>query len=155
MIGVEVSPLMAIKILKTREVAASIDQTWDAISNLRNERRYWPVIKDIKIRRRTLNTIEREATIMSGPLGSVKSVQTILMDPKKSLTLTMTQGPLIGTRKILLNSLDANRTQVDIKWEFDLESIPRFAESFVKDRITQVTKNALQQMALEAERHSR
>ncbi len=146
---------MAIKILKTREVAASIDQTWDAISDLRNERRYWPVIKDIKIHKRTVNTIEREATIMSGPLGNVKSVQTILMDPKKSLTLKMTQGPLIGTRQIILNSLDANRTQVDIAWEFDLESIPRFAESFVKDRITQVTEDALQQMALEAERHSR
>ena len=92
---------------------------------------------------------------MPGPLGNVKSAQSILMDPKKSLTLTMTQGPLIGTRKIILNSLDANRTQVDITWEFDLESIPKFAESFVKDRITQVTEDALQQMALEAERHSR
>ncbi len=146
---------MVIKILKTRQVAASIDQTWGAISNLRNERRYWPVIKDTKVHRRTVNTIEREATIMRGPLGDVKSVQTILMDPKKSLTLKMTRGPLIGTRKIILDSLGTNRTRVDITWEFDLESIPRFAESFVKDRITQVTEDALQQMALDAERHSR
>ncbi len=146
---------MVTEILKTREVAASIDQTWDAISDLRNERRYWPVIKDIKIHRRSVNTIEREATIMSGPLGNVKSVQTILMDPKKSLTLKMTQGPLVGTRKIILTSLDANRTRVDITWEFDLVNIPRFAESFVKDRITEVTENALQQMALGAERQSR
>ena len=140
-----------IKVSKTREFAASIDRIWNMISNLRNEKRYWPLIKDSKILKRTANTIEREATILRGPLGDVKSVQTLSMVPKKSITLRMIQGPLIGTRKIIIGSLGSNRTRVEIIWEFELQGIPRFAESFVKDRISRVTEDALSQMAKETE----
>ncbi|HZY47573.1 MAG TPA: SRPBCC family protein [Candidatus Bathyarchaeia archaeon] len=136
-----------IKIAKTSDVTASIEQVWNTISNLENEKRYWPVIKNIKILSRNGNTIEREATIMRGPLGSVKSLQTLSLESNQSIILKMTKGGLIGTRKISLSSLDNNRTRIDVVWDFDLVGIPIFAESFVKNRISEITADALRRIA--------
>ena len=139
------------KIVKSREVASSVDRVWDAISNLDNERKHWSIIKDIRILRRDGNTIEREATIMRGPIGNVKSLQTLILEPKKSTVLTITKGPLIGTRKILLNSLGKKMTRIDVLWEFELEGIPEFAHSFVKNNVSRVTKDALTAIAEDVE----
>jgi carbon monoxide dehydrogenase subunit G len=141
-----------IKIAKSREISSSIDQVWDTISNLDNEGKHWSVIKNVKVLRRDENTIEREATIMRGPMGNVRSLQTLILDPKKSITLRMTEGVLIGTRTMVLNPSDKNRTRIDVTWEFELVRIPGFARSFVKNRISEVTEGALTQLAEEAER---
>ena len=136
-----------IRISKSREVASSVDRVWDVISNLDKERKYWSVIKDIRILRRDGNTIEREATIMRGPMGDVKSLQTLNLNPRTSTILRMTKGPLIGTRKIVLKSLGEKKTRIDVSWEFELEGIPEFAHSFVKNNISSVTESALTQIA--------
>ena len=139
------------KIVKSREVASSLDQVWDAISNLDNERKHWSIIKDIRILRRDGDTIEREATIMRGPMGNVESLQTLILMPKASTILRMTKGPLVGTRKILLNSLGKKLTRIDVIWEFELEGIPEFAHSFVKNNVSRVTENALTAIAGDVE----
>ena len=139
------------KIAKSREVAASVDQVWDAISNLDNEKKHWPIIKDIRVLRRDGDTIERETTIMRGPFGNVKSLQTLILNPRVGTVLRMTKGPLIGTRKIILNSLRKKTTRIDITWEFGLEEIPEFAHSFVKNNISRVTENALTAIAGDVE----
>jgi carbon monoxide dehydrogenase subunit G len=141
-----------INIAKSREVAASIGGVWDTISNLENEKRHWPIIKNIKVLRRDGNIIEREATIMRGPMGKVKSSQTLILDPKRSIVLKMTKGPLIGTRKMVLSVSGEDETRVDVTWEFELEGIPEFAQSFVKNSISEVTESALFQIAKEAKR---
>ncbi len=141
-----------IKIVKSREIASSIDRVWGTISNLENEQEHWPVIKNIRVLRRDGNTIEREATIMRGPIGDVKSSQTLILDPKRSIMLKMTKGPMIGTRKIVLTPSREDGTRVDVTWEFELQGIPEFAQSFVKNNISEVTESALIQIAKEAER---
>jgi carbon monoxide dehydrogenase subunit G len=141
-----------IKIVKSREVSSSIDRIWDTISNLDNEKKHWSVIKDVRVLSRDGNTIEREATIMRGPMGNAKSLQTLILDPKKSIVLKMTKGALIGTRTMALNPSDKPWTRIDVTWEFELVGIPRFARSFVKNRISGITEGALAQIAEEAER---
>ena len=140
------------KIAMSREVSSPVDRVWDAISNLDYEKKHWSVIKDIRILRRVGNTIEREATIMRGPMGNVKSLQTLILEPRASTILRMTSGPLIGTRKILLKSLGKKMTRIDVIWEFELEGVPEFAHSFVKNNISRVTKNALTAIAEDVER---
>ena len=143
-----------ITISKSREVASSVDRVWDTISNLDNEKKYWSVIKDIRILRRDGNTIEREATIMRGPMGDVKSLQTLILNPRASTILKMTKGPLTGTRKTVLNSTGKKKTRIDVIWEFELQGIPEFAHSFVKNNIARVTESALTQIAEDAGRSS-
>ena len=140
-----------IRIAKTREIVSPIERVWETVSNLQNEKRQWPVIRDIRVKSRNGNRIEREATIMRGPLKSVKSIQSLVLEPKRSVTLTMTKGPLIGTRKIILKALDDDKTRIDVTWEFELEGIPTFAESFVKNNISELTENALAEITKEAQ----
>ena len=134
----------------TREVSTTNDQAWDIVSDFENEKRYWPVIQDVKILRRDGSTIEREATIMRGPMGNTKSVQTLVLDPKRSTTLRMTKGILIGTRRIVLSPSNEGKTRIEITWEFELNGIPEFAQSFVKNNISTMTENALRQIVQDA-----
>ena len=135
----------------TREVSTTNDGAWEVVSDTEKEKRYWPVIQDMKILSRDGNTIEREATIMRGPMGNTKSIQTLVLDPKKSTTLKMTQGLLIGSRKIFLSPSNGGKTRIEIRWELEPNGIPEFAHSFVKNNISAMTENALSHIAQDAE----
>lgn len=91
---------------------------------------------------------------MRGPMGDVKSLQTLILNPRKSTILRMTKGPLMGTRKIVLDSSSKKKTRINITWEFDPEGIPEFAHSFVKNNISRVTESALTQIAEDVKRLS-
>ena len=140
-----------IKIANSRETSASVDRVWDVISDLDNEKNYWTAIENVRVLCTDGNKIEREATIMRGPMGNVKSLQTLVLDPKKAITLNMTKGPLIGTRTVVLNPSGENGTSIDVTWEFELVGIPGFASSFVKDNISSITESALDRIVEDAE----
>ena len=65
-------------------------------------------------------------------------------------TLTMTKGPMLGTRKIVLKKVGRNETVIDVDWKFDMKGVPEFALGFVKDNISGATEKALAQIADEA-----
>ncbi len=141
-----------IKINKNREVSAPVDLVWDVISNMDNEQKYWPTLKDIKVLNRNGNTIEREATIMRGPFGNAKSLQTVIIDPKeKSITVNMTKGPMLGTRKTTLDFLSEDKTKIAVAWEFEMKGVPAFALGNVEDTISNTTEKALAKIAEDAE----
>jgi len=140
-----------IRIAKAKIIEASLDQVWDIISDQNNENGHWTAIKNIRILRENGNTIEREEIVMRGLIGDVKSIQTLLLDPKKTISLKLTGGPMIGTRKITLTPQSKDRTKVDVVWELELKGIPEFAETFVKNRILELTENALARIARDAE----
>lgn len=140
-----------ITLSKSREVSATIDEVWNMISNVDNEQRYWPQLKNVKILNRKGNRIEREATVTRGPIGDAKSLQTLILNPKKSTILTMTKGPMLGTRKVALEVSNEHGVKVDVIWEFELRGVPEFAQGFVKDSISEATDKALTMITEEAE----
>lgn len=146
----EESDVVLITITKEREVPAHVDLVWDVISNT-DEQTYWRAIKNIRVLSRKGDTIEREATVSRGPLGDAKSLQTIVLDQKKkSITLNMTKGPMLGTRKITLVHVEKEKTRIEVGWEFEMKGVPSFAEGFVKQNISDVTEEALDRIAQEA-----
>jgi carbon monoxide dehydrogenase subunit G len=146
-----------IEISKTQEVSAPIDDVWKIVGDLENEQRHWDALRSVKIlEKKDQNTVEREATIRRGPMGEAKSYQTLSLDPaKKSSTLTMTKGPMLGTRKIALSSPDGRTTKIEASWQFELKGIPGFAQGFVKDNISEVTEKALSGIAKEAQQSAK
>jgi ribosome-associated toxin RatA of RatAB toxin-antitoxin module len=141
-----------IKINKNREISAPVDLVWDVISNMDNEQKYWTNLKDIKVLNRKGNTIEREATITRGKFGDVKSLQTVIIDPKeKSITVNMTKGQMHGTRKTTLDFLSEDKTKIEVAWEFEMEGVPEFALGNVEDAISKTTEKALAKIAEDAE----
>jgi carbon monoxide dehydrogenase subunit G len=142
-----------IEIHKSEEVAAPVEKVWRVVGDLENEQKYWPVLRNVKIlQKKDEFTLDREATIQRGPLGEAKSFQTLSIDPaQKVSTLTMTKGPLLGSRKITLSSIDdGKKTRLDASWQFEIKGIPGFAQGFVKDNISEVTEKALATIAEEA-----
>lgn len=137
-----------IEIDKSSEVNASIGSVWKLVGDLDNEHKNWPILKDVRVIKKQENSLEREVKIPRGPLGDAKSLQTLVVDPVKKLTtLTMTKGPMLGSRKILLDELGENKTKIKVYWSFEMKGVPGFALGFVKDNISDATEKALQLLA--------
>jgi hypothetical protein len=106
-----------IEIEKSREIISSVDSVWEILSDTDKDEEYWGAIRDIKVLKKDGNIIEREATV--GPRAfAQKSRQTIVLDPKKSIGLTMTGEGMGGERKITLVPKGENSTRVDVSWRW-------------------------------------
>jgi hypothetical protein len=137
-----------LEIDKSLEVKSSVESVWKQVGDVGNEHKNWHILKDVKVLKKTENSVEREVKIPRGPMGDVKSLQTLTIDPtKKVTTLTMTKGPMLGTRKISLTKLGDNETKIAVDWNFEMKGVPGFALGFVKDNISDATEKALEQIA--------
>lgn len=142
-----------VSISKIREIYATLDTVWDIISDIDNDQKYWTNIRDIKILTNDGRTIEREVT--AGPVGfSQKSRQTIVLDPKKSIKLTMISDQMTGERTITLVPVERNVTRVDVLWNIEVKNAPGFVQGIMKNQISSATEMALAKIAEEAEHQS-
>jgi hypothetical protein len=136
---------------KSCEILSSVDRVWELISDTDKDEEHWGAIKDINVTKREGNTIEREA--MVGPRAFArKSLQTLVLDPKKSIQLTMAGEGMTGGRKIVLVPLGKNSTRVDVSWEIEVKDVPGFVQGIVKGQIAKATEDALKKFKKEAER---
>lgn len=121
------------------EVPAPVDRVWDIVSDVDNEPRYYPGLNTIRNIRKNGNVIEREVTV---GFRDSRGRQTVILHPKESVKVTMTEGPMKGTRIVTLSG-DGNKTKVDIAWDVELVGIPLLFRGNVKNRIVKGTKEAL------------
>jgi hypothetical protein len=139
-----------VTIEKSCEILSGVDRVWELISDTDKDEAHWGAIKDIKVIRRDGNTIEREA--MVGPRAFArKSRQTIVLDPKKSIQLTMTGEGTTGERKIVLAPTGKNSTRVDVTWEIEVKDVPGFVQGIVRGQLAKATEDALKKFKKEAE----
>jgi len=140
-----------VTIEKSCEMLASVDLVWELISDTDRDQEYWGAIRDIKVLKREGNTIEREATV--GPRAfAQKSRQTLVLDPKKSIELTMTGEGMGGERKIILVSTGEDSTRVDVSWNLEVKNVPGFVQGILRAQISKATEDALKKFKNEAER---
>ena len=139
-----------VEISRSKQMRASVDVLWDILSDMDNEGKYWTNIRDVKILSRDGNMIEREANV--GPRSfSQKSRQTIVLDPKRSVKLTIIGDNMDGERTVSLFPAGREATRVDVNWSLRLKNVPGFVESIVKNQIAKATDDALSKVAKEAE----
>ena len=131
-----------------REVDATADEVWDIISDVDRDPEYWGGLTSIRNIRKEGNLIEREVVV--GFMGR-KGTQRIELFPKESIHLTMIDGPLRGSREIKLVPLGARGTKIDVSWEIQFSAIPVFAQDFVRSRLEESTREALDKIAKAAE----
>lgn len=110
-----------VTIKDSREIFAAIDKIWSIISDVDNEPKYWPGINSVHNISKNGNVIEREATV---GFRNAKSRQTVILEPKKSVTTKMNEGPMIGTKVTTLTPLDGKKTKIEVTWDFRLDGIP-------------------------------
>jgi ribosome-associated toxin RatA of RatAB toxin-antitoxin module len=133
-----------VTIAEARKVDASVDDVWDIICKVDKDPEYWNGLTSIRNIRREGNLIEREVVV--GFMGR-KGTQRIELRPKKSILLTMTDGPLRGSREIKLVPLGERRTKIDVSWNIQFSAIPDFAQGFVRSRLEESTREALDRIA--------
>ncbi len=137
-----------VTIAEAREVEASVDDVWDIICNVDKDPEYWNGLTSIRNIRRETNLIEREVVV--GFMGR-KGTQRIRLVPKQSVKLAMIDGPLIGSREIKLTPLEPMRTKIEVSWDVQFSAIPDFAQGFVRSRLEEGTREALDKIAKAAQ----
>ena len=137
-----------VSINKSRKIDASSDQVWKIVSNVDKDRDYWGGLSSIRNIRKEGNVIEREVVI--GFMGRT-GTQRITLHPKRSIELDLVSGPLRGSRLIRLVPVGANNTRVDVSWDIQFSEIPVFAQGFVRSRLEEITRKALENIAKAAE----
>lgn len=136
-------------IKENREVTAPVDTIWEIVSDVDMDAEYWKGLGEIKNVRREENLIER--TVKVGFMGN-EGHQVIKLVPKNTIELIMTKGPLKGSRVTKLESLGAGSTRVSVAWDFQFSRVPIFAQAFVKSQLKEATIEALEKIAVTAER---
>jgi ribosome-associated toxin RatA of RatAB toxin-antitoxin module len=128
----------------SREVSAPVDRIWHIVADVDNEPQYWHGTKTVKNISKAENKIEREVTIA---FKDSKCRQTVLLTPKKSVEIMITQGPIRGTKTVLLDPLDNHKTRIDVVWNVKLTGFLGLFTGVVKRHIAEGTDEALFRIA--------
>ena len=128
----------------SREMSAPIDRIWNIVADIDNEPKYWRGTKTVKNISKVENKIEREVTIA---FKDSKCRQTVLLTPKKSVEIMITQGPIRGTKTVLLDPLDNHKTRIDVVWNVKLTGFLGLFTGVVKRHIAEGTDEALFRIA--------
>jgi ribosome-associated toxin RatA of RatAB toxin-antitoxin module len=141
-----------VTIAEVRELHASVDEVWEIVSDVDRDPEYWSGLTSIRNIRKEGNLIERDVVV--GFMGR-RGTQRIELVPKDTIQLTMIDGPLRGSREIKLVPLGPKRTRVNVSWDIQFSAIPVFAQGFVRSRLEEGTREALDRIAKAAERESK
>ena len=128
----------------SREMSAPVDRIWNIVADVDNEPKYWRGTKTVKNISKVENKIEREVTIA---FKDSKCRQTVLLTPKKSVEIMITQGPIRGTKTVLLDPLDNHKTRIDVVWNVKLTGFLGLFTGVVKRHIAEGTDEALFRIA--------
>jgi ribosome-associated toxin RatA of RatAB toxin-antitoxin module len=127
----------------SREIPAPLDRVWDIVADVDNEPQYWHGTKTVKNISKSGNTIEREVTIA---FKDSRCRQTVVLHPKKSVEIAITEGPLKGTKVITL-SPSGNNTRIEVVWDIKLSGFLGMFTGMVKKHIAEGTEEALARIA--------
>lgn len=132
----------------SRELPASVDRVWDIIADVDNEPQYWHGTKSVMNISKAGNVIEREVTIA---FKDSKCRQTVVLNPKTSIEIRITDGPMKGTKNIVLTPAAGGRTKIDVAWDIKLAGFLGMFSGMVKKHIAEGTEEALDRIARAAE----
>lgn len=121
------------------EVPTPVDMVWDIVADIDNEPRCYPGLT-VRSISRTGNVIEREVTVGFRDSRGRRTV--VMLHPKESVEVTITEGLMGGTKVITLLG-DGSKTKIDIAWDVELVGIPALFRGKVKNQIIKGTKEAL------------
>jgi carbon monoxide dehydrogenase subunit G len=123
----------------SHEVSAPLDRVWHVVADIDNEPQYWHGTKAVKNISRNGNVFEREVTIA---FKDSKCRQTVVLNPKKSIEITIRDGPMKGTKVVTLNP-SGDKTRIDVVWQIKLAGFLGMFSGMVKKHIAEGTEEAL------------
>jgi hypothetical protein len=129
------------QLMRTREVFSKVDRVWGLVSDLGNEGEYWSSCGDVQVLDSHDNVVEIELSFLGA--RNLRSRESHLLYPKKSISTRLTGGQIVGERDLVLVPLGRNSTRVDIKWRLEPRGLSSFAFGLVSREIAMRTEEAL------------
>jgi hypothetical protein len=78
---------------------------------------------------------------------NLKGRQIVELHPKRSIEVTLTEGPMTGNRIITLAPSGNETTKVCVSWDVKLSRVPLLFRGVVSERIAEGTEEALDRIA--------
>ena len=118
--SVRVTNKIMVTIQVARDIKAPLEKVWDVVSDIDNEPRYWRGTKSIKNISKNGNVTEREVVIA---FKESKCKETVVLEPKKSVKVNISQGPMKGSKTITIKSAGVDKTTVHVLWDIRLAGL--------------------------------
>lgn len=132
-----------VSITASREISAPVTRVWQIVSDVDNEPKYWHGTRTVNNISKNGNTIEREVIIA---FKDSRCRQTVILNPEESIDITITEGPMRGTKKVTLSPI-GEKTRLDVAWDIKLTGFLGMFTGMVKKHIAEGTEEALDRIA--------
>ena len=128
----------------SREIIAPIDKVWDIVADVDREPQFWRGTKSIKNIKKKDNIIERNVVIS---FRNSVCKQIVTINPKKSVEISIIEGPMKGTKNIIINDIGNNKTRIDVEWDIQIAGFLGMFTRMVKRHISEGTDEALERIS--------
>jgi carbon monoxide dehydrogenase subunit G len=128
----------------SRQINAPLSKVWAIMSNLDREPEFWHGTKSVKNILKSENLVEREVVIA---FKNSVCKETVSLNPMKSITTQITDGPIKGKKVIVLHSEGEDLTIVDVEWDIKVSGIMSIFTGMVKKHILEGTEAALDRIS--------
>jgi ribosome-associated toxin RatA of RatAB toxin-antitoxin module len=128
----------------SKDIEASQEKVWDIVSDVDREPEFWHGTKSIKNIKKDDNVIEREVVIA---FRNSVCREVVTLDPKKSVNIKITDGPMLGTKNIMISAITENKTRVEVYWDIKIKGFFGLFTRMIKKHISEGTEDALQRIS--------
>jgi ribosome-associated toxin RatA of RatAB toxin-antitoxin module len=128
----------------SREIIAPVDKVWEIIADVDREPQFWRGTKSIKNIKKKGNIIERNVVIS---FRNSVCKQIVTIDPKKSVKTSIIEGPMKGTKNIIINDIGNNKTRIEVEWDIKIAGFFGMFSRMVTKHISEGTDEALERIS--------
>src|SRR5215208_48488 len=127
-----------------KEIHASLDEIWNLVSDVDREPEFWHGTKSVKNIRKEGNVVERETVIA---FRNAVCKEIVTLDAKNAVKKRIIDGPIIGTKDIILTPIGTNETRVEVKWDIKVKGFFGLFRGIIKKHILEGTRDALNRIS--------
>jgi ribosome-associated toxin RatA of RatAB toxin-antitoxin module len=127
-----------------KKMNASVSDVWKILSDLNREPEFWHGTKSIKNISKSDKMVEREVVIA---FKNSICRETVTIDPMKSITTQIIDGPIKGKKVIVINPDGDQASVVDVEWDIRISGFMGIFSKMVKKHILEGTNDALERIS--------
>jgi ribosome-associated toxin RatA of RatAB toxin-antitoxin module len=128
----------------SKKIDAPVSEVWKVLSDIDREPEFWHGTKSIKNISKSDNIVEREVVIA---FKNSVCKETVTLNPMKSITTNITEGPLKGKKIVVINPDGDNSSVVDVEWDIRLSGFMGIFSKMVNKHILEGTNDALNRIS--------
>lgn len=128
----------------SKNIDAPVSEVWKVLSDIDREPEFWHGTKSIKNISKSDNIVEREVVIA---FKNSVCKETVTLDPMKSITTNITEGPIKGKKIVVINPDGDDASVVDVEWDIRLSGFMGIFSKMVKKHILEGTNDALNRIS--------